>query len=286
MSKDSNQARVTEDGSEAVMLDRAVGTMFGSDAPTQVVGTGEAVDIGTLDGSVGGDDAASSGGQADKFVKRVFDQAHIVEGVDGQFKCGTCQNEFEKKFEATKHSLKHTKPYKCTICGEGSAQKKDAHRHVNSVHKDVLGSGAPPGFQCMKCLKKFDRLDNMQRHYARCKGSLVMGKVPTWGERLRREIATVGGIRLAPAPRPDELVSQTLGPSEVSRIEVPEKVVIRQRNDTRLIEVYLRADVQDYEVRVYANSEEQGPGNSYVLGNTLNVSHLREGDKSLTLRFG
>lgn len=246
-------------------------------------------DLGTLGGSAMDGGSIVIWPSAEDLVEKKFEQAHLLCEVDGKTKCITCGKEFEKKFEATKHTLGHTKPYKCRVCGAGSGQKKDAVRHVATVHRDKLGPGSTSSYRCGKCLKEYERQDNMQRHYKTCKGVLV-AEGPTWGERLRGEFATIGGRRLAPAPKGDKLVSSEPAMNPVVGVvrqeDQRERIEVSARSGIRVMEIYLRDDVHDYEIHICANSGNFIPGNSTDGESRVNLSHLRDGDKSLTLRYG
>jgi len=92
--------------------------------------------------------------------------------------CGDCPYRTTKRFELTRHSFKHSKPYHCLRCEFKSAQLKDVVRHINCVHRSDFDMCNIEDFSCRWCGKSFKRKDNRNRHERTCMDGELIGEAP------------------------------------------------------------------------------------------------------------
>ncbi|ORY43036.1 hypothetical protein BCR33DRAFT_651616, partial [Rhizoclosmatium globosum] len=72
-----------------------------------------------------------------------------------------CTQTFHKQMNLTSHLKTHksSKIYRCTDCDTTFRRSHDLRRHVSSLHSE-----AGKAFCCLKCPKRFARLDALKRH--------------------------------------------------------------------------------------------------------------------------
>ncbi|KAK0712529.1 hypothetical protein B0T26DRAFT_779823 [Lasiosphaeria miniovina] len=85
-----------------------------------------------------------------------------------------CERSFDRKCDRDKHNKKHTKPIGCEYCPEGyyqgTAQKRDWHRHMWTNHPETAREQDVPKEEdrCPTCGQK-GRKDNIRRHRKKLK---------------------------------------------------------------------------------------------------------------------
>lgn len=83
------------------------------------------------------------------------------------FTCQVCGKSYPKKYQLTKHNLRHQPPLRCSYesCNLSFSENKDLRRHILQVHQQRRD------FQCDRCMKNFSRVENLRRHQATaCRG--------------------------------------------------------------------------------------------------------------------
>lgn len=83
------------------------------------------------------------------------------------FTCQVCWKSYPKKYQLTKHNLRHQRPLRCSYesCNLSFSENKDLRRHILQVHEKRRD------FSCDRCMKNYSRVENLRRHQDQaCRG--------------------------------------------------------------------------------------------------------------------